>query len=217
MRVIVTGATGMVGEGVMHECLLHPDVEKVSIVNRRASGHTHPKLEEIVHGDFADLASIRDRLRGHDACFFCSGVSSVGMSEEAYSRVTHDLTLSFARTLSELNPAMVFVYVSGSGTDGSAQGRVMWARVKGRTENDLLALPFAAAYMFRPGYMHPTPGLKNTLRMVRAVSWLYPVARPLFPGVVCTLREVGLAMIHAAQRRPEKRVLEVRAIVELAK
>lgn len=217
IRAIVTGATGMVGEGVMHECLLHPDVESVLIVNRRPSGFTHPKLKELIHADFSDLAAVRAELKGYNACFFCSGVSSVGMTEEEYSRVTYDLTMHFGRTLSELNKDMVFIYVSGSGTDSTASGRTMWARVKGRTENDLLKLPFAKAYMFRPGYMHPTPGLKNTLKLVKAVSWLYPVLRPVFPGVVSTLKEVGLAMIHAVERRPEKQILEVRDIVELAK
>ncbi len=217
MKVIITGATGMVGEGVMHECLMHPDVEGVLILNRRPSGHTHPRLKELIHADFSDLSAVRNELKGYDACFFCAGVSSVGMTEEQYSRVTYDVTMHVARTLSELNKDMVFVYVSGAGTDSTAKGRVMWARVKGRTENDLMQIPFARAYMFRPGYMHPTPGLKNTLKMVKAVSWLYPLARPLFPGVVSTLREVGLAMIHAVKRRPEKSIWEVRDIVDLAK
>ncbi|HQI20639.1 MAG TPA: NAD-dependent epimerase/dehydratase family protein [Leptospiraceae bacterium] len=217
INAIVTGATGMVGEGVLLECLAHPDVESVLVLTRRPSGVTHPKLKEIVHSDFQDLSSIKSHLSPYNACFFCLGVSSVGMKEDEYRKLTYDLTMHAARVLSDSNPDMVFCYVSGSGTDSTEKGSSMWGRVKGKTENDLLKLPFKKAYMFRPGYMHPTPGMKNTLRSVKAISWLYPIARPLFPGFVCTLKEVGLAMIHCVTRGSEKQILEVKDIVELSK
>lgn len=156
IRAILTGATGMVGEGVLHECLMHPDVERVLVINRKPCGLSHPKLTEIVHQDFFDLSPIESRLADYNACFFCLGVSSIGMSEEQYNRLSYDLTLSIADLLCSRNPDMVFCYVSGSGTDSTERGKSMWARVKGRTENHLLQLPFKRAYMFRPGYIHPT-------------------------------------------------------------
>ncbi len=217
IRAIVTGATGMVGEGVLHECLLHEDVEQVLVVNRRPCGLVHPKLKEVLLPDFFQLKNIESELKGYDACFFCLGVSSVGMKEDEYSRLTYELTLNFAKTVSSLNNNMTFCYVSGAGTDSSEQGKSMWARVKGKTENELMKLPFKKAYMFRPGYMHPTPGLKNTLKLVKALSWLYPVFKLLMPKFVCTLREVGVAMIHTVTKGYEKNILEVPDIVELAK
>ncbi|MBL8018287.1 MAG: NAD-dependent epimerase/dehydratase family protein [Leptospirales bacterium] len=216
IRAIVTGATGMVGEGILHECLAHPDVEQVLIINRRPSGVSHPKLKEIIHANFFDVTSLEDQLRDYNACFFALGVSSVGLKEDEYRKLTYDLTLHFAGILARLNKDMTFCYVSGSGTDSSEKGKSMWARVKGKTENDLLKLPFKGSYMFRPGYMHPTRGLKNTLKMVHAVSWLYPIARPLFPGFVCTLKEVGLAMIQCAKSGYTKPIIEVPDIVALA-
>jgi len=217
MKPIITGVTGMVGEGVLHECLQHPQVEAVLVVNRRPCGVSHPKLTEILHADFFDLSSIAPQLAGYDACFFCLGVSSVGMSEAEYTRMTHTLTLHFAETVSRQNPSMSFGYISGSGTDSTEKGRLMWARVKGKTENDLMRLPFRSVYVFRPGYMHPTPGLRNTLSSYKYITWLYPVVRALFPGVVSTLKEMGLAMINAALYGYDKQVLEVRDIVALAK
>ena len=213
----MTGATGMVGEGVLHECLLHPDVEAVLVINRRPCGVVHPKLKEIIHKDFFDITPIAGELTGYNACFFCMGVSSVGMKEDAYTHITHDLTLHIAGILAKQNPGMTFCYVSGAGTDSTEKGRSMWARVKGKTENDLLKLPFKKAYMFRPGYMHPTPGLKNTLKLVKALSWLYPVLRLVFPSGVSTLKEVGVAMINTVNKGPDKQVLEVKDIVALAK
>src|SRR5687768_15105817 len=180
-RVILTGATGMVGEGVLHECLLHPEVKKVLIINRKSLALKHPKLEEIVHKDFYNLNDIEDRFAGYDACFFCLGVSAIGMNEEKYHRVTYDLTLNFAHTAHRRNPEIVFCYVSGSGTDSTEMGRSMWARVKGKTENHLLLLGFRDSYMFRPGFMYPTPGLKNTLRWYRYFNWMYPALRKFFP------------------------------------
>ena len=217
MNVIITGTTGMVGEGVLHECLQHPKVEAVLVVNRKPCGVVHPKLKEILHADFFDLSAIETQLTGYDACFFCLGVSSVGMSEADYFKMTHTLTLHFAETVSRQNPNMIFTYVSGSATDSTEKGRSMWARVKGKTENDLMKLPFKRAYMFRPGYMQPTLGLKNTLSYYKYISWLYPALRAVFPGAASTLAELGLAMIHVALYGYDKQVLEVKDMVEVAK
>lgn len=217
MKVILTGATGMVGEGVLHECLQHPKIEAVLVVNRKPCGLSHPKLKEILHSDFFDLSSIEPQLTGYDACFFCLGVSSVGMNEADYTRMTYTLTMHFAETVSRQNPNMVFGYISGASTDSTEQGRLMWARVKGKTENDLMKLPFKRVYAFRPGYLHPTPGLKNTLSYYKYFSWLYPALRALFPNSASTLKEMGLAMIHAGLYGYDKQVLEVKDIVALAK
>ncbi|MGA7649334.1 MAG: NAD(P)H-binding protein, partial [Thermoplasmata archaeon] len=164
MKVILFGATGMVGQGVLRECLLDPQVESVLSVGRSATGQQHPKLHEVVRGSLADLASIEDQLRGYDACFFCLGMSSAGMSEDDYRRVTHDLTVAAGQTLARLDPWMTFIYVSGAGTDSTEHGRSMWARVKGRTENELLRMPFRAAYMFRPGVIRPLHGIRSKTR-----------------------------------------------------
>ena len=215
-RVILTGATGMVGEGVLHECLLHPDVEEVLSVSRKPCGMTHPKLKEIIHADFFDWSSLEPQLQGYTACFFCLGVSSVGMKEPEYTRLTYDLTMHVARTLSRINPDMIFCYVSGAGTDSTEKGRLMWARVKGRTENHIMSLPFKKSYMFRPGYIHPTPGLKNTLPMYRYIRWLYPILILFFARQVCTLREVGKAMVACAIDGPSKSIVDVKKIVLLA-
>src|ERR1700730_17488869 len=184
IRAIITGATGMVGEGVLHECLQHPQVEQVLVINRRPTGVIHPKLKEILLPDFSGLPAIEDQLKNYNACFFCLGVSSVGMKEEKYYALTYSLTMSFAKTLSRLNPDLTFCYISGAGTDSTEIGRSMWARVKGKTENDLMKLPFKNVYAFRPGYIQPTPGLKNTNKWYTLLSWLYPVWRSLFPKYV---------------------------------
>jgi uncharacterized protein YbjT (DUF2867 family) len=215
ISAIITGATGMVGEGVLLECLADPRVSRVLVINRKPSGVAHPKLAEIVHPDFFDLAAIQSRLAGYDACFFCLGVSSVGMSEADYTRVSHDLTLEFGRTLARLNPDMAFCYVSGKGTDSSARGKTMWARVKGATENELLRL-FPRGAMFRPGMMRATPGQRNLKGWYHLIAWIYPVGRALWPAAFCTLREVGRAMINAAAVGSTRRVLEVPDIVALA-
>ena len=206
----------MVGEGVMHECLLHPNVEQVLIVNRRPSGHSHPKLKEIVHQDFMNLSPIKEQLRNYDACFFCLGVSSVGMKEPQYYELTHTLTLHFANILAEQSQQSVFCYISGSGTDSTEKGRMMWARVKGKTENDLMKLPFKKVYAFRPGYLHPTPGLKNTNKWYRFLGWLYPFFRAFMPNFVTTLKELGLAMINVVLKGYEKKIIEVKDIKKLA-
>ncbi|TPG72087.1 NAD-dependent epimerase/dehydratase family protein [Hymenobacter nivis] len=216
LRVILTGATGMVGEGVLLECLENPAVAHVLVLSRRPSGRSHPKMTELLHANLQDLGPIEGQLTGYDACFFCAGTSSVGVSKKEYERITHDLTLDFARTLARLNPALTFVYVSGAGTDGTEKSRQHWARVKGRTENELLALPFRRAYMFRPGFMRATPGQRNLLKWYRFIAWLYPLARRLAPAYVSTMQEVGRAMINAASAGAPKPVLEVRDIVALA-
>jgi hypothetical protein len=217
IRVIITGATGMVGEGVLHECLHHPDVEQVLVINRRPCGVSHPKLKEVIHLNFQDLTPVESQLVNYNACFFCLGVSSVGMKEQQYHKLTYDLTIHFAETLSSLNPGMTFCYVSGSGTDSSEKGKRMWARVKGKTENKLMQLPFKKAYMFRPGFMKPTEGMKNTLKGYGFFTWMYPALRPLFPNFVCTLKEVGVAMINTVRKGYSKSILEVADIVALAK
>jgi hypothetical protein len=216
LKVIITGATGMVGEGVAHECIQHPAVESILLLNRKPSGIVHPKVTELLHDNFYDLTPIRDKLGGYDACYFCLGISSVGKGEEEYRKVTYDLTMHVAKTLVELNPSMTFCYVSGSGTDSTVKGSLMWARVKGQTENHLLALPFKQAFMFRPGYMQPTNGLKNTLKYYRYVGWLYPAFRKMFPGFVGSLKDLGLAMIRVTLHGYLKNRLEVKDINQLA-
>jgi len=216
VRTIITGATGMVGEGVLLECLQNPGVEQVLVINRKPGGMTHPKLREIIHADFFNLAPIEQQLAGFNACFFCLGVSSVGLSKEDYRHITYDLTLNVARVLQKLNPEMAFCYVTGMGTDSSEKGRSAWARVKGATENALLKL-FRNAYMFRPGFMKAMPGQKNLKGFYKFFAWLYPVGRVLYPVGFCTLQEVGLAMINAASIGSSTKILEVGDIVELAK
>ena len=215
-RAIITGATGMVGEGVLHECLLSPEVEAVLVINRRPCNITHPKLKEIIHKDFFDFFAISSQLSGYNACFFCMGVSSVGMKEGKYSRLTNELTMSFANTLIKLNSDMVFCYVSGVGTDSTEMGRIMWARVKGKTENDIIKLGFRGAYMFRPGYIQPTKGLKNTYKVYKLLSPLYPVLRTFSPKYVCTLKEIGIAMIKCVIKGYDKQLLEVKDIIKLS-
>ncbi len=207
----------MVGEGVLHECLQSDDVEQVLILGRRPYGLVHPKVKEIVHADLYDLSAIEDQLRGYNACYFCLGTSSVGMSEEDFTKITYTLTMHVATVLSRQNADMTFCYVSGGGTDSTEKGRVMWARVKGRTENDLMKLPFKQVFNFRPGYMHPTPGLKNTLSYYKYLSWLYPVFKLLFPGFVTTLADLGRAMIQVTLRGYSKQHIEVRDIKILSK
>ncbi len=216
IRAIITGTTGMVGEGVLHECLLHPEVEKVLVINRTSCGISHPRLEEIVHADFFDCTPIREQLKGYNACFFCLGVSSVGMETEDYKALTYDLTMHLAGLLAQLNPEMTFCYVSGAGTDSTEAGKMNWARVKGKTENDLLKLPFRQAYMFRPGYLHPTKGLKNTHIYYAPIRWMYPFLKIFFPKMASTLKELGLAMINAVSKGYEKKVLEVKDIIKLS-
>ncbi|RFP66715.1 epimerase [Hymenobacter lapidiphilus] len=205
----------MVGEGVLHECLLSPDVEQVLSISRRPSGQTHAKLREILVADFFDLTAVADQLAGYNACFFCLGVSSVGLKEPEYRRLTYELALHFVRTLLARNgPDLTFCYVSGAGTD--SESRQMWARVKGATENELLALGFRAAHMFRPGFLRPTPGLQNTLGYYRYISWLYPVMSRLAPRYFGTLAGLGQAMLRVAQGGYPRPVLEAPDMVAAA-
>ena len=206
----------MVGEGVLLECLNHPDVEQVLVINRKLGGVSHPKLREIIHTDFFDLAPIESQLIGYNACFFCLGVSSLGMSKEAYRHITYDLTLNVGQLLARLNPEMTFCYVTGAGTDSSEQGRVAWARVKGATENALMRL-FKRSYMFRPAFMKASAGQKNVKSYYRVLAWLYPIGRALYPAGFCTLQELGQAMINAVSKGYPKQILEVKDIVKLAR
>jgi nucleoside-diphosphate-sugar epimerase len=215
LRVILTGATGMVGEGVLLECLQNPTVEHVLVLTRKPTSRSHAKMSELLVPDLADLRAVESQLTGYNACFFCAGISSVGVSKEDYERITHDLTLAVGATLARLNPELTFIYVSGSGT--SAASGQHWAQVKARTENELLALPFRAAYMFRPGFMKATEGQRNILKWYPAIAWLYPMARKLAPQFVSTMQEVGRAMVNVADFGFSKPVLEVRDIVALAR
>jgi uncharacterized protein YbjT (DUF2867 family) len=217
LNVIITGATGMVGEGVLHECLQHPQVRSVLIVNRKPAGVKHPKLKEIIHKDFFDLSPIKDQLAGYDTCLFCLGVSSVGMKEPEFFKFTHTLTIHFAETVSTQNSGMTFCYISGAGTDSSEKGKMMWARVKGKTENDLTKLPFKKVYNFRPGVIEPTKGLKNTIKAYKYFMWLIPIVRTLAPNRISTLKELGLAMINVVLKGYLKTVIEVKDIHILAK
>ena len=221
IKAIITGATGMVGEGVLHECLKNPDVESVLVINRKPCGVVHEKLKEIIHNNFLDLTPIADQLSGYTACYFCLGVSSIGMNEKDYKRITYDLTIGFANTLikvsKEQSRTITFYYVSGVGTDSSEKGKSMWARVKGKTENDLLKLPFKSAYNFRPGFIKPTPGLKNAYKSYKYFTPFYPLLRKFLPKYVTTLEEIGLAMIKVTLKGYEKRILECKDIVLISK
>lgn len=216
IRAIITGATGMVGEGVLLECLNHPDVEAVLVINRKPGGVSHPKLKEAIHKDFFHLAPIEPQLTGYNACYFCLGVSSVGISKEEYKRITYDLTINVGELLAKLDPDTTFCYVTGAGTDSSEKGRIAWARVKGATENTLMRL-FKKSYMFRPGFMKATPGQKNVKSYYKYFAWLYPIGRVLYPSGFCTLEEVGQAMINVTLKGYSKQIIDVKDIVKLAK
>ncbi|HWY97567.1 MAG TPA: NAD-dependent epimerase/dehydratase family protein [Bacteroidia bacterium] len=217
IKAIITGTTGMVGEGVLYECLRNPLVETVLVVNRKSCGYTHPKLKEIIHQDFLNMSSIANQLSGYNACFFCMGISSVGVKADVYYKMTYTLTLHIAETLSKLNPDMTFCYISGAGTDSSEKGRSNWARVKGKTENDLMKLPFKKVFAFRPGFIKPIPGLKNAHPFYKYINWLYPSGRGLFPAGFCTLHEIGMAMIHSVSLEKNRAVIEGKDIIDLAK
>jgi uncharacterized protein YbjT (DUF2867 family) len=212
MKVVLFGATGMVGQGVLRECLLDPSVESVLAVGRSPTGKRHAKLREIVHDNFMDYSAIESELAGHDACFFCLGVSSIGMDEERYRHLTYDITLAAASVLARLNPQMVFVYVTGRGTDSTEQGSLMWARVKGKTENDLLKLPFKAAYMFRPAGIQPLHGIRSKTCWVQgiyvATSPLLSLLTRVAPKYMTTTEQVGRAMLKVARDGYPKPVLE---------
>lgn len=207
----------MVGEGVLMECLAHPDVENVLVINRKPGNISHPKLTEVIHENFYDLSGIEKQLTGYNACFFCLGVSSVGMDKDKYYSITYTLTMHVAETLLKLNSGMTFCYVSGAGTDSTEKGRLSWARVKGKTENDLMRMPFRKVFAFRPGFLQPSKDLKNVHKYYSFVKPLYPVLKALFPGTASTLKELGMAMINSATKGYEKPVLEVKDIIELSK
>lgn len=216
VKAIITGATGMVGEGVMHVCLQSPDVEQVLVINRKTVGIQHPKLKEILHSDFSDFSSIESQLQGYNAAFLCMGITSLGASEELYTKITHDYTLALAKSLVKVNPETVICYVSGKGTK-QEPSKNMWIRVKGRTEKALQDLS-KHAYMFRPGYIKPMKGMKNTYTMYKALDWfMFPLTKLLAPGAACTLEEIGKAMINCAAKGYEKKNLEVKDIEAAAK
>jgi uncharacterized protein YbjT (DUF2867 family) len=219
MKVLLFGATGMIGQGVLRECLLDPQVDEVRSIVRSPTGTAHPKFKEIVHTDFFDYMAIEEQLTGLDACCFCLGVTSAGLSEAAYHRVTVDLTLAAASVLCRLNPAMTFGYISGAGADSTEQGRVMWARVKGQVENALLRLPFKAVYLFRPGAIRPLHGIISRTRLYRILYLLLgpflPLLKAVAPDSLTTTEQLGKAMLHAAQGNLPSGVLEMRDINRL--
>lgn len=217
IRAIIFGATGMVGEGVLHQSLLNPEVESVLVIGRKSCNTKHQKLKEIIHNDFYNYSSIENQLIGFNACFFCLGVSSVGMKEKDYCRITYDLTLQAASTLSKLNPDMTFCYVSGTGTDSSEKGRIMWARVKGKTENGLMKLPFKDVYLFRPGFIKPIKGLKNAYTISKVLGLLYPFLKIFLLNYMCTLEDLGNAMIKVSSSGYSKNILGNKDITKLAK
>ncbi|REC61522.1 nucleoside-diphosphate sugar epimerase [Chryseobacterium pennae] len=217
MKVIITGATGLVGEGVLLVCLNNPEVTEVLTVSRKSSERKHNKLKELIIKDFSEINNYSTELKEYDACFFCAGVSSVGETEESFTRKTYDFVLPFAEILSQINKTMTFIYVFGNRTDSTEKGKLMWARVKGRTENALLKLPFKAVYNFRPGFMKPVKGQKNVRFIYRFFEALSPVWYLLFPDWICTMEEVGLSMIHCAENGYKSAVLEVKDIKEAAR
>ena len=220
LNVIITGATGMVGEGVLHESLNHPNINKVLVITRHPCGYENPKLTEIIHDNLSDISSLDVRLKGYHACYFCMGVTSLGKNEAEYTRLTYTLTINFATTLAALNPGMTFCYISGAGTDSSEKGRTMWARVKGKTENDLMRLPFAHVYNFRPAGIIPFLPLKPSqtfYKTFRYVGWLLQVMKIITPGYIVTLKDLAAAMINASSNGYPKNILEVKDIKLLAK
>jgi uncharacterized protein YbjT (DUF2867 family) len=220
MRVLIFGATGMVGQGVLRECLLAADVENVVVIGRTAIGIQHPKLKDLIHTDMFDYSSVESELQSFDTCFFCLGVSAAGITETAYTHLTYDLTIAAAQVLSRLNPAMSFVYVSGAGTDSSEHGKSMWARVKGRTENALLRLPFKAVYLFRPGVIQPLHGTRSKTVQYQLFYSLFnpilPLLRRLMPSTVLTTEIVGKAMLAVTRSAAGSRILNARDINEIA-
>lgn len=220
MKVIITGATGMIGKGVLLECLDHESIDEVLSLSRNSLGIDHPKLKQVLHSDFSNYDSIKSELTGYDACYLCMGVSSVGMNEEDYTKITYTYTLNLAKALLELNPNLVCTYVSGQSTDSSEKGKTMWARVKGKTENDLLALGFKDAYMFRPGGIIPLRGIKSRTKMYQFMltymGWLLRLIKLLSPNSIVNTTQIGLAMIHVTQRGYEKKIIDPVDIIRLA-
>ena len=217
MRVIITGATGMVGEGVLHICLHHADMEEVLVIGRRSCEVKHAKLKEIILPDLFDLFPISSQLVGYDACYFCLGISSLGISADDYYRTTYSLTMHVGETLSQLNPQMTFCYISGAGTDSTEKGGSRWARVKGKTENDLMKLPFRQVFAMRPGFIKSIKGMTKTNPFYKYVSWLFPIGRTLYPAGFVTLEELSRAMINITQHGYQKQVLEGKDIIQLGR
>jgi uncharacterized protein YbjT (DUF2867 family) len=219
MNVLILGATGMVGQGVLRECLLDAGVTRVVTLGRTPTGRSHPKLREIIHGDLVHLAPVEAQLRDLDACFYCLGASAAGLSEAEYTRINYEMTLAVAETLARLDPGMTFVYVSGTGTDSTERGRTMWARVKGRTENALLRLPFRAAYMLRPGLIIPMHGARSRTRIYRifyvVLGPLLPTLKRLFPRSIITTEQLGRGMLRLARSGYSKPVLEMADLASL--
>lgn len=220
MKAIVTGASGMVGKAVLLECLKNDEVEKVLIINRKSIGISHEKLEEVIHSDFSDFTSLHDIISGYNACFLCMGVSAAGLSEEQYKTLTYDYTLSLAKAMLDINPDSSACYISGAGTDSSEQGRIMWARVKGKTENALLNLAFKSAYMFRPGYIQPMDGLKSKTKLYNII---YLFTKPFYfllkrlPNTITNTRTLGRAMVNVVVNGSDKKILNPRDINDLGR
>jgi len=220
LKVIITGATGMVGEGVLYESLNHPEIEKILVITRHSCGYIHPKLTEIIITDFSGISALNNQLSGYNACYFCLGVTSLGKNEAEYTRLTYTLTIDFATILAKLNPGMTFCYVSGAGTDSSEKGRIMWARVKGKTENDLMKLPFKRVFNFRPAGIKPFLPLRPSqtfYKTYKYVAWLFPVMEVIYPNFVVNLKDLAIAMINSSMTGYSKNILEVKDIKSLAK
>ncbi|RZL53206.1 MAG: epimerase [Pedobacter sp.] len=213
-NVIITGSTGMVGEGVLIRCLNSPEIDSVLVINRKPCGYVHPKLKEIIHKDFFDFSSIEEQLQGYNACFFCLGITSVGVDDDTYYKMTYTLTMHVAETLYKLNNNMTFCYVSGSGTN--PDGRLKWQKVKGKTENDLTALPFEQVFNLRPGFIKPIKTQKYAHKFYKYVNWMFPIGRKLFPNGFCTMEELADAMINTLSHNGERKVLEGKDIIALA-
>ena len=216
INVIITGATGMVGEGVLHECLNDPRIAAITLINRRKAGVVHPKVKEVLLPDFFEFTGNEPGLTDADACFYCLGTTSIGKSEEDYSRLTYDLTLKIAAPLLMLNPGITFSYVSAKGADTSEKGKTMWARVKGKTENELAKIGFQQFFVFRPFMLTPTKGLRNTHGFYRYISWLFPLGRLFYPEAFCTLKELALAMIQAACTGYDNKIITPTGMAKLA-
>lgn len=214
LKIILTGATGMVGEGVLHECLQHPEIEQILVVGRRSCEIKHPKMNEIVLKDLYDLSAIENDLKNYDACFFCLGISSLSVNKEEYYKITYTLTMNFAETLSRLNPEMTFCYISGYGTGTS---KMEWSKVKVKTENDLMKLPFKQVYNFRPAFMRPTKGLKHALSFYKYMDWMYPLLHMISPSYFITLKDFAYSMINATIKGYHKQILDMKDVAKLAK
>lgn len=216
MKVLVTGSTGMVGEGVLQVCLQHPAVEKVIALNRRSVGFSHPKLTEIILPDFHQLKTVEAQLKGLDACYHCMGVSSIGTDETTYKDITHTLSILLGETMSRLNPGSVFCYLSGAGTDATETSKLSWARLKGRTENDLSKMPFKGFYRYRPGFIKPLPGATHVQAFYKYVNWFFPIGKSLFPDGFSTIQEIGLSMIRVTLKEEAQKTLAGKDIRRIA-